>query len=66
MIQIQLKKQIRDHFLKRRNSLTATAVSDFSKQINENIKSQDVFKSSLNIGAYISIKNEPFIERQKG
>lgn len=65
MIQIQHKKQIRDHFLKRRNGLTAKAVSDFSKEINENIESQDLFKSSLNIGTYISIKNEPFIERKK-
>ena len=65
MIQIQLKKQIRDHFLKRRNGLTAKAVSDFSKEINENIDSQDLFKSSLNIGTYISINNEPFIDRKK-
>lgn len=66
MIQIQLKKQIRDHLLKKRNNLTYKAVSEFSKKINENIESQDVYKSSLNIGSYISIKNEPFIERKKG
>tara|TARA_Y100000591_G_C21759349_1_gene659225 strand:- start:712 stop:1263 length:552 start_codon:yes stop_codon:yes gene_type:complete len=65
MIQIQLKKQIRDNLLKRRLKLTEDEVSRLSKQINENIQSQDVYRKSLNIGTYISIKNEPIIERQK-